>query len=377
MIKSVFLYISLFTICFAQDLTGRWVSINGSNSGYYAELFLVKNMDNSYAGHSYDTEEMGYCRHWLGATYYIETQRFTGIDEELISKSPQHEATDYQLKYEKGENGREYLIGTQTVSPLDERLPDVVEMTPPERLRYSMTRSQYTPQFIKYVKVSDDYQIYKDDMPLAMTPEEINFYKAAFEIVYEEDLLLDAKREQELHELTTILDWEREKTIETDSLLIRQLPKSPTESSIVEHSESVELSENQLDTVLPEVETITKKKASRSNQLLSHVKVKTQKVTLLIRDYGTVDNDSVTIFFNDKIIAENMRITAAAQEFELQLEDGKRNELVFVANNLGDIPPNTARITLIADDKRYNYKLFTDEKNNALILLENVASSSD
>src|SRR5690606_33393620 len=95
----------------AQDLSGKWVAVTGYDSGYYAELFLVHNSEGVYAGHCYDTEAGGYCRHWLDATYNPETKEFIGLDMELINKSEGHEPTDYLLKYEKGENGKEYLVG--------------------------------------------------------------------------------------------------------------------------------------------------------------------------------------------------------------------------------------------------------------------------
>ena len=49
----------------------------------------------------------------------------------------------------------------------------------------------------KYVKVSDDYKMYNDEMPLAMTNEQILLEKAAFPEVFEEEEL--AKLEQEMH----------------------------------------------------------------------------------------------------------------------------------------------------------------------------------
>lgn len=359
----------MFSMVTAQDLTGRWVAITGTTSGYYAELYLIKNLGDQYAGHSYDTENGGYCRHWMTGDFDTGRQFLTGLDIELIDKSPQHEATDYQLRYEKGENGREYLIGTATITPLNAR-QNMENLTPFQRLEYQMLLRASPPNFVKFVKVSDDYEIHNESMPLGMSPDEVAFQKAAFPEVYEEDLALDEERrayweeseviEFEPFEDTEITEEEEVVTAVPEIVAPPEVPETP------QTAENVPVAE-------PEEESITEKRASRSDQLLSHVKLKTSRVTLLIRDYGTVDNDSVTIFFNDRIIAENMRITAEAKEFDLELEPGKRNELVFVANNLGDIPPNTARITLIADDKRYNYRLFTDEKNNALVLLEDIS----
>ena len=399
------LIILISTILHAQDLTGRWVAVTGYESGYYAELYLIQNSDGVYAGHCYDTEAGGFCRHWLDGKFNEESQEFYGLDMELINKSPEHSPTDYILQYEKGENGKEYLVGSSITIPYNLR-QNIFQLPPKQNLLEFRFQYNLIPNTVRYVKVSDDYKMYNDEMPLAMTNEQILLEKAAFPEVFEEEEL--AKLEQEMHkqeqefygsipdtfnfpEIFSIPDPieilpKRNKTTEQDSAKINPPVIAETEVETTEN-QTEETVENSVSNPLensqatnpevvdntPKKPTILDKRLERVDQLLAHVRLKTQKVTLLIRDYGTIDNDTVTIFYNNEIIAESMRITSNAKEFELEIDPNKRNELVFVANNLGDIAPNTARITLISNDKRYNYKLFTDEKNNALILLENIA----
>ena len=239
-------------------------------------------------------------------------------------------------------------------------------------------------------------------MPLAMTEDQIMFEKAAFPEVYDEE---EVAKLNELHDLQktpdvisfpNILDIPmRRNRPDPPTSEIPELPEAPEEfaeaEELIPEEEKIDaIPEEEIKTEenLPEVEvegyvgvepkkdevevSITEKKEKRSNQIFSHLRLKTNKVTLLIMDYGTIDNDTVTVFYNDKIIADGIRLTHTAAEFELELDPNKSTELTFVANNLGDVPPNTARITLIADDKRYNYRLFSDEQTNAVILLENV-----
>lgn len=395
--------ISSFSV--AQDLSGRWVAVTGYDSGYYAELYLVQNDKNVYAGHCYDTEEGGYCRHWLDATYDPETKEFVGLDMELIEKSYSHIPTDYILKYEKGENGKEYLVGTSSPMPYNWR-PNGIMRPSKSQLMDLRFRMRKIPNVIRYVKVSDDYKIYNDEMPLAMTEEQILFEKAAFPEVFDEEEvaklseLKDLQKAPDVISFPNILDIpmrrNRPKPPRPESPEIPKNPTNETEEMALTEEEnrkeeiiaSKPEEEIKTEETLPEVEvegyvsvepkkeeveiSITEKKEKRSNQVFSHLRLKTNKVTLLIMDYGTIDNDTVTVFYNDKIIADAIRLTHTAAEFELEIDPSKRNELTFVANNLGDVPPNTARITLIADDKRYNYRLFSDEQTNAVILLENV-----
>lgn len=316
------IFLLLFFLVFfslkAQDLTGKWVAVTPLNEEYYAELNLIHNQDNLYGGHSYDTEKDGFCRHWLDAKFDKETKIFSGKDVELIEKSPNHEATDYYLKYEKGANGEEYLVGTQTIAPLDFSNEGQSLLQQMQGLIYT----RRVPQQIKYVKKSATYTPFSGGVP---------------------DDFFAQTEEVEIPEET-----EEPKVEEPVEPLVKEAPEEVEEKAIV-----------------------TKKNA-RSNRLLADIKLnQVKEVTLLVRDYGKIDNDTISIFFNNELIASDMRIESKAKEFKLKLKEKGANELVFVANNLGEVPPNTCRISIIAEDKRYNYRLFTDEENNALIKLEN------
>ncbi|WP_165352408.1 hypothetical protein [Flavobacterium anhuiense] len=43
------------------------------------------------------------------------------------------------------------------------------------------------------------------------------------------------------------------------------------------------------------------------------------------------------------------------------------HEVILVAENLGDIPPNTALMKIKAGDKKYEIKITSDEQKNAVI----------
>lgn len=384
----------------AQDLSGRWVAVTTFDSGYYAELFLVQNDDQIYAGHCYDTEDGGFCRHWLDASFNPETQELIGLDMELIEKSISHEPTDYILKYEKDEDGNEFLVGTSVIIPYYLR-PQNIMRPNKDQLFQLRFRTRNPATHVRYMKVSDDYEIYHDEMPLAMTQEQIMLEKSAFPEVFEEEQVAKLNQPHDLQMIPENLSFydffdfrgfrgfrenrsfsepENQEIPEvvapSDSVNIEEIENQDdeiTETEIAKNEEveipGYEINEEEL---VDDKASISEKRLARTDQLLSHIRLKSEKVTLLIMDYGTIDNDTVTIFYNNEIIANAIRLTDKAAEFELEILPDQRNELVFVANNLGDIPPNTARITIISDEQRYNYRLFTDEQNNALVLLENV-----
>ena len=313
------LLIYIYTSVNAQDLTGKWVIVPDKNKDFYAELNLIHNEGNLYGGHSYDTENGGFCRHWVDATFDTNTKSFNGKDVELIDKSPTHDATDYILKYSKGKNGKEYLTGTQQLFNLQQQNQFGNDFM---NLFFKTNK----PFKVKYVKVSNDYKPYKP--------------KSSIEEKATENQIESTEKNE---------------------------PKEPfVFKSIVTDSHEVQDSINKESTEKSNIEII---KENRKDKLVSNIQLNgLEEVTLLIKDYGEIDNDTVSIFFNKKLIADKIRIDKDAEEYKLKLEKGV-NELIFVANNLGDVPPNTARITIIADNKRYNYRIFTDEENNALIRL--------
>lgn len=54
----------------------------------------------------------------------------------------------------------------------------------------------------------------------------------------------------------------------------------------------------------------------------------------------------------------------------LDITPGKNNELLMFAENLGNIPPNTALMVITDGSKRYEVRLAADLKNNASVRFE-------
>ncbi len=75
------------------------------------------------------------------------------------------------------------------------------------------------------------------------------------------------------------------------------------------------------------------------------MELKQMKVNLVLWDCGIEDNDTVSINLNGQWILHNFRLTNAKQEIPITLNPGE-NQLSLLANNLGDIPDNTAAIAI-------------------------------
>ena len=100
------------------------------------------------------------------------------------------------------------------------------------------------------------------------------------------------------------------------------------------------------------------------------IQVKTNKVKIDLYDDGDIDNDIVSLYFNKNLVVDKKSLTANAHSFTLTLEPGKTNELVLYADNVGNIPPNTALMVITDGTTRHEVRLSADLKNNASIKFE-------
>jgi hypothetical protein len=85
-------------------------------------------------------------------------------------------------------------------------------------------------------------------------------------------------------------------------------------------------------------------------------------------DNGEIDGDSISVFYNDKLIAFNRILSTRSVHFDIVLDSTKEiNELTMFADNLGSIPPNTALMLVNDGKKRYEIRLTSNFEKNATI----------
>ena len=100
------------------------------------------------------------------------------------------------------------------------------------------------------------------------------------------------------------------------------------------------------------------------------LQVKSNNIKVDLYDDGDIDNDIVSVYFKNALVVEKTSLTAKAHSFTLNLAEGKTNELVLYADNMGDIPPNTALMVITDGIRRYEVRLSADLKNNASVRFE-------
>ncbi|SIT25845.1 hypothetical protein SAMN05421788_106394 [Filimonas lacunae] len=109
----------------------------------------------------------------------------------------------------------------------------------------------------------------------------------------------------------------------------------------------------------------------RESKLERTIKVNLPDITVKLYDNGDIDNDTVTVYHNNRPVLFKRRLDKNALEINIHAtRQDKLHELVMVADNLGSVPPNTALMVITCGDKRYELSLSSDFKKSAKIIIE-------
>lgn len=101
------------------------------------------------------------------------------------------------------------------------------------------------------------------------------------------------------------------------------------------------------------------------------LEVTDDSVRVELYDNGVLDYDTVSVFFNKKLVEYNKLLqTREPLRFYVHVtEDEAGNELVMYAENLGLIPPNSAVMIITDSSHRYEVSLTSDYQKNASVRL--------
>ena len=101
------------------------------------------------------------------------------------------------------------------------------------------------------------------------------------------------------------------------------------------------------------------------------------RIRIVYYDNGEIDNDTITVYHDNKMVINHGRLSDVPLTIHLHLDETNPiHEIITVANNLGDIPPNTALMVITAGKKRFEVSITSDEQNNAKVILEYRAKNS-
>ena len=116
---------------------------------------------------------------------------------------------------------------------------------------------------------------------------------------------------------------------------------------------------------------MVQKMATRKNTTITHLPIDVKFITLNIYDNAIYDGDTVTIFYNGKLLVNKRLLSSKPIVIELALDEkSKTHEIVMYAENLGSIPPNTALIVVNAGGQRYELHASASLEENAVLVFD-------
>lgn len=106
----------------------------------------------------------------------------------------------------------------------------------------------------------------------------------------------------------------------------------------------------------------------RTKRYIEVIELDVPQFKVELYDNGQVDGDTISLFFNNKLMVAQKRLSTTPISLDLVLDRNKPdNELVMYAENLGSIPPNTALMVVTARDKRYEVNITSTEDVNGAV----------
>jgi hypothetical protein len=115
---------------------------------------------------------------------------------------------------------------------------------------------------------------------------------------------------------------------------------------------------------------------SRAFDISPVIDVDSDSLKVTLYDNGEVDNDTISLFYNRKLVAAKKLLSDKPLTFMLAV-DTTVNEIAMYAENLGRLPPNTALAVIYAGDKRFELGMTSTFIKNATIRFRRRLKTSD
>lgn len=101
---------------------------------------------------------------------------------------------------------------------------------------------------------------------------------------------------------------------------------------------------------------------------IPEIEVDTGTLRLDFYDNGAIDGDSITVRVNKQVVLSHQRLSAVPITLYVRIDAlNTFQEIEMVAENLGEIPPNTALLIITAGEKRYRLFLSSTEVKSARV----------
>jgi len=332
-IKMLLLMIAL--CCFgqsqAQNITGVW-------EGEMSDEFLRINIQqdgNALCGYTFDVlrnDKSSYCKSYFTGKYDKKNDRYVINGVKFIENSGDHVLMTMKLWFPQNSSNKNQLYGNVTISS-------------------SSLLSAFLDEgdFFKVKKVADQPVkpgkylpvCYEYNPPMTNKVKEIN-----------------PPKEKTTTQKNTEITIQKSKINQKDSMSVT--PQRPIVEPIKKDPP-----------VSMQDKALTNEMNSRKNNSVSTIKVNVEKIQIRLYDNGTIDNDSVSIFYNGRLLKKHEKLSDSPLVVDLELDKSvKEHQIVVFAENLGSLPPNTALIVVTAGKKRYELHSSASLNENAVLNFE-------
>jgi hypothetical protein len=115
-------------------------------------------------------------------------------------------------------------------------------------------------------------------------------------------------------------------------------------------------------------DSILLSRASDIQKVIEVLPAEKDSIKLSIYDNGEIDNDTISVYVNDRIVLSRQVISDKPILFYMSLDTAVQFQKVkMVAENLGTIPPNTAVMIIETSKNRHEVRMKSDLEKNAVV----------
>jgi hypothetical protein len=321
--------LGLLTQSKAQDLTGTW---EGLMKDEYLKINIIQN-DNKLCGYTYDVvlkNKTSHCKAYFKGLYDKETKIWTLTGTRFIENQGNHVLMMVKL-WKVPQAGNDILRSTVLIQDLFSNFFDA-PATEFFWLRRISTKTKSPEPGLPVCDEKTKEKQVTPKKPIITTPEK-----------------------------------KKPITEKKDSIKINPTPIEP--KPIITKPDSIE--RKKPIAVFLKDDQLTKSMSKRNQLTLSTLKINSRHVQIKMYDNGTIDNDSVSIFYNGNLLKKHVRLTEEPIILELDLDvNTNSHEITLYAENMGSFPPNTALIVVTCGKKRYELHSSTNFNDNNVLKLE-------
>jgi len=316
---------------FAQDLTGKWEGDLGGDTFIQINIVQVKDMLCGYTWDYLYNERTSFCKAYFTGFYNADRQEWVLTGTSFFASSGDHILMRLKLKYNSGKGGDPILEGTESD-------PSVA----------GSIFALLTRQKIIVRKISDK--------PAVMMPNMKECLKV------KKNVAPKPKQTDPKKFVGPVLPVDTMKKIVVPVKPVEKKNQDSLKKIIAPPVPVIKMNDSN---------TIAKQMNNRINKEMKRIVVSEKNITLSVYDNGIVDNDSVSVFYNGKLLLSHKRLSEKAIVIPIILDEKTTtHEITLFAENLGSIPPNTALIVVTAGDKRYELYASASLTENAVIVFE-------